>query len=498
MAVFVIYAALLTWLIYKNRVFGLFSDPNISTKFLLVLFFLKLLAVPAFYLFFKISYGGIEKLDAGKFYHDSVVMNELAYTNFGEYFKMLFGMQDDSQGSFFFKNCIDTTYNWDNGPVKDFFYNDNRVVIRIHSVLHFIAFNSYFAHALFDCFASFIGLFLIYKTLKHWFTGKEKHLLVTLMLFPTLWLYTGGLLKEGITILFFGWLLFCLQKFICVRPGLWIGLQLLFLLFLALLLKPYFLFYGAAVFTLLFIIECKKIKHGYLFFFGTMLLLVLLGNLASILVKHRTLLQAAEKRELEFRDLSTGGIFLLDSVKFVRVPYDTNLVERVKSKPNFYTIKPGVSFTYWEHSHQQDTLYCSSNVDASATYSLVYILPKAGSAINVIEGSPNYFVSAMRSLYYTTLHPFFFNAKGIMQQFASLENLILLISFLITAIGLFLKKKTLPGFIFAFFGLSLFILVGFTTPNSGAIVRYRAPAAVFVLVSALYFLDAGKLKSCKI
>jgi hypothetical protein len=422
-------------------------------------------------------------------------MNHLAYIDLNEYIKMLFGMQDDAPGSFFFKTCIDTTNNWENGQVKDFFYNDNRVVIRIHSLLHFIAFGSYFVHALFDCLFSFTGLFFIYKTFKNYFTGKETWLFVIIALFPTLWLYTGALLKEGITVMVLGLLLFNLKTFILENRSLAHLLIILFLVFISLLLKPYILFYGAIIFTLFFLLERSSLKYKLPVFFFSLLLVVISANFASKIVKKRSLLQAAEKREIEFRDLSTGGIFLLDSVKFVRVPYDTTLVSRVQNKPNYYTIKEGVSYTYWEHSHQQDTLYCRSNLDATSTYSLVYILPKAGSAINVINGSQNYFVITARSLYYTILYPFFFNARGIMQQFASLENLILVLALLISVVGFIRKKKdSLPAAVFLFFGISIFILIGFTTPNSGAIVRYRAPAAIFILMTALYFVDVTKIR----
>ncbi|MGZ3898756.1 MAG: hypothetical protein ACXVNQ_00415 [Bacteroidia bacterium] len=451
-------------------------------------FILKILAVPAFYLFFKISYGGITKLDAGKFYADSVVMNNLAYLDFTEYLKMLFGLQDDSEGSWFFKTCIDTTNNWDNGPVKDFLYNDNRVVIRIHSLLHFIAFGSYFVHALFSCFLSFIGLTFIYKTFKEYFIGKESWLFMALCLFPTLWLYTGGLLKEGLTLFFLGLLLHCIKNVI-QKKKVWRNiLFLIFLVFISLHLKPYILFYGAVVFFLFFIIQQNKTRHKIVLFFSTLVLITIAINFVSVITKHRTLMEAAQKREKEFMDLSTGGIFLLDSVKFVRVPYDTNNVVRVKNKPGHYTIKQKVSFAYWEHTHQQDTLYCKSNEDTNTIYSVVYILPKAGSMVNILQGSSNLFVICLRALYYTTLHPFFVNAKGLIQQFASLENLLLCFCFVVVLVGLFTSPHAkFPGIVFLFFGLSLFILIGFTTPNSGAIMRYRTPGAIFILMSALYF-----------
>ncbi|MCW3077845.1 MAG: hypothetical protein JWO32_2454 [Bacteroidetes bacterium] len=493
MIVFITYTLFFAWFIYKNAFFGLFNDGHLTKKNLLFVFILKVLAVPAFYLLFKFSYGGITKLDAGKFYSDSVIMNNLAYIDVKEYLKMLFGFQDDSQGSFFFNTCINLTDNWDNGQVKDFLYNDNRVVIRLHSLIHFIAFGSYFVHALFSCFLSYAGMFFLYKCFKEFFNGKELLLFICISLFPTLWLYTGGLLKEGITMFVLGTLLYNLKIIISGRRTSKLVIILFLLLFVSLLLKPYILFYGAVVFALFFILHKSQFKFKSIILLGSLLLIILLINFTTVIFKKRSLLQAVQKREMEFKDLSTGGIFLLDSSKFVRLAYDTNLVNKIKTKPNHYSIKKNVPYTYWEHTHQQDTLQCAANNDTATIYSLVYILPKAGSAIDVVKGSHNLFVITLRSLYFTTLHPLFFNAKGLMQQFASLENVLLAAALLIILIVLCLgKQEKFAGFTFLFFGLSLFVLIGFTTPNSGAIMRYRAPGAIFIIMSALYFFDAFK------
>jgi hypothetical protein len=42
------------------------------------------------------------------------------------------------------------------------------------------------------------------------------------------------------------------------------------------------------------------------------------------------------------------------------------------------------------------------------------------------------------------------------------------------------------------FALGLCLLIGLTTPNSGAIFRYRSPAVIFILLAALYYLPVSK------
>lgn len=492
MIAFGAYAVLSLFLIYRNSFFGLFKDDQLKRKFLASTFLLKIPSVFVFYYLFKILYGGIDDLDAGKFYHDAQVINQLAYIDFSEYLKMLVGLQDDSPGSFFYKTCIETTHNWENGQVKDFLYNDNRTVIRLHSLLHFIAFDSYFAHALFSCFLSFTGTFFIYKTFRDYFPQKEKILFLIILLFPTLWLYTGAVLKEAPTVLLFGLIVYHLKNAINgTHKRSYIILILL--LFLSFFLKPYFTFYGFTFFLTFFLMQRSGIKYKMLVFTLILLIAVIASNYFSVLIKNRSFVQAALKKEMEFQDLSTGGIFLLDSTKFVRLAFDSTLVKVVKGKEKHFTIKHGVPFIYWEHTHQQDTLYNKANTDTLQEYSLVYILPKAGSTINVIRGSTNPLAIAGRSLYYTTAHPLFINAKGLMQYYASLENVVIILCLIATLVFMFLsKKEKFIPFCFLLFALSLFIVIGITTPNSGAIMRYRAPAAIFILMGALYFFKPKK------
>lgn len=485
--VFIIYLIAFTLLIYLNGFFKLFSDQQISKRTFALVFIAKSGAILVFFSLFMKS--GIVKLDAAKFFNDAVVMNELGFKNVGEFIKMLFGMQDDSEGSYFYNTCIKLTDNWDNGVKKDFFYNDNRIIIRIHSVLNFITFGSYHVHALLACFFSYIGSLFIYKVFKEYFKGSEKLLFVSICLFPTLWLYTGGLLKEPWVIFFLGFILYQLKMIFERGLNFKYLLMILFLLFISILLKPYILFYALIYFWLYFLLNRFYVgKNKIPVFLVSIIAVSVLLNGAAYLFKNRSFTTAAIEREKEFADLAKGGIFLLDSTKFVRLDYNYDLVKRVEGKNNFFTIRKQVPFTYWEHSHQKDTLYCKTNLDTITQYSLVYDLPTAGSNVNVIGVSSNPLILAAKSLYYTTAHPFFFNAKGIMQILASVENLLLIMCLIITVMGFFINRGNnfLPV-VLIIFGLSLFILIGITTPNSGAILRYRSPAAIFVIMAAIYY-----------
>jgi hypothetical protein len=488
----ILYLLLLFWLIRHNGFFGLFNDSGISKKKFAVLFLLKTLAIPVFYLVYQKIYGGIEKFDSGKFYNDVKIINGIARTDIALYFKLLLGLQDDNPKSYDFLMLSDTM-NWDNGAIKDFFYNDNRVLIRIHSVLHFIAFGSYFVHALFDCFLSFVGINFIYKTFKEFFYGKEFAMLVILCFFPALWFYTGALLKEGITLFILGCTLYQSKKLIYGSFRLIGMIWLMFLLFVSCLLKPYLLFFAAVYFSAFFIIYRLKANHKTIAFFSTIILFLFALNFSSRFAKHKSLKQAAVERQRIFAGVSKGGIFLYNNSRFIRIEYGSSQIKKVAHHPDKYTIKKNIPFMYWK-SGSQDTLYCRANQDTLSAYDLAYIIPASNSNIAPPSGSQNIGTFLFYSLYYTLAYPFFINVKSVL-LLASFENLIILFSLIAVIIGFIKNKKEkfLP-LAFLFFALLICLLIGATTPNSGAIFRYRGPAVVFILLSALYYIEPFKSK----
>ena len=488
------------FLIYRNNFFGLFKDDAVNSKTFTFLFLLKALAIPAFYFVYKKMYGGLEKFDAGKFYADATVLNDYAKADFFGYIKVLFGLQDESPGTVFFKDYLIHTNNWDNGRLKDFLYNDNRIVIRVHSIIHFIAFNSYHVHALFSCLLSFIGLTFLYKSIKQFFIGKELFVLLIICLLPALWFYTGAVLKEGLAIFVLGCMLYGIKKIFLKQHSLLSVFGFLFLIFISLLLKPYLLFFAAIYFTLFFLLtNAHKLKYKSLVMISVLGAVFFAVNSLSIILKKRSLLEAALNHQRVFADASQGGIFLLDSAKFVRLNFDSTLVKKVNKRPNYFTINKNVPFIYWEHSHQQDTLFNKANLDTLTEYKLVYQLPKSGSNISIDFSSANLFGISASCLYYSLLHPFFFNSKSMLQHLASLENLFIVFSLLICCVGFIQNKKDrFPALAFVLFALLLCLLIGITTPNSGAIFRYRSPAVIFILLAALYYLPVSKNKQTPI
>lgn len=486
MIVYSLYLLLFLSLIYCNGFFGLFKDSSISAKKLSLFFLGKALAVPVFLYLHTKLYGGIENLDTGKFYHDVKTIYDYGKTDLHFLVRVLFGLQDDAAGSADYELVLKNTLNWDNGTAKDYFYNDNRIVIRLHILLNLLTCGFYPAHALFSCFLSFCGIFFLYKTFKEWFVGKEVAMVFIFCFFPSLWFYTGALLKEGITIFILGSTLYNLKKIAGGEVRIVNVTWLLFLVFLSLLLKPYLLLFSVFCFGLFFLIQnSKKITRKILFYFSFIFLLVIFANGLSVILKHRSLLEAAKKHQQRFIGISKGGIFLSDSITFIRLNNDTNQI--IRHKKDHFKIKKNTSYMYWRGS-ENDTLFVSSNTDTSSVYKLEYIIQASNS--NILLPTSNGITLAGAAFYYTLFYPTLFSTKSAIQVLAAAENLVILLALVIVAIGLIKsKKRGLLPLVFLFFTLTLCLLIGFTAPNSGAIFRYRSPAMLFLLLAALYYFE---------
>jgi hypothetical protein len=318
--------------------------------------------------------------------------------------------------------------------------------------------------------------------------------LLILCFFPALWFYTGAVLKEGLTIFFLGCGLYQVKQVIDGNRSLKNILWLFCIVFISLLLKPYLLFFSLICFALFFCIyRSQKIKRRLLLFFSVILLCVIGANLVSIGLKHKSLVDAALARQRVFADAAKGGIFLVDSVKFVRLEYDSSLVKKVSGTGKTFTIRKNSPYIYWEHSHQQDTLFCSANTDTLSQYSLVYQLPESGSNFGLENYSKSLPGLVATCLYYSLFYPLFVNAKSALQLLASGENMLIILALILFFTGLVKRRKNaFPPVVFVFLALAVCLLIGLTTPNSGAIFRYRSPVVIFILLAALYYIPPFK------
>lgn len=473
------------WLVLRNGFFGLLDARGTSRKQIAALLVLKALAIPVFYYVYEHHYGGMAPFDSGKFYNDARVLNECAIKHPGEFVQLFLGVQDERAVTHEHRDCLDRTRNWLKGHSEKFFYNDNRIVIRLHTLLHFFAFDSWFPHAFFSCLMSFAGLLFLFRSVGKYFIGRELPVFVAICLFPSLWFFTGALLKEGMVVLVLGSALLLVRKAFDGRLARREYIALLLVLLVSCLLKPYLLLTGICIFTVCFFVGSRHVRYPSVILILSVASLVAGVSLISRFGKNESLAESISRHQRIFRGMAGGGIFLSGDTTYVQLPYDTSLIKRVDNTKYWFTIVRGAPFYYWEDSHNQDTLFEPSNTDTVTRYEVAFITAGSKSNFRLPDLVSEPLRAVTWAFYYGMVHPMFFSVRHALDLFASLENLLLLLSVIITVFGLTRLPPVRP-FLLAclLFAVMISVLVALSSPNSGAVFRYRAPAAVFLLLSA--------------
>jgi len=496
-----IYVVLIGFFIRYNNFFGILKDEILNRSFYLNAFVIKISGLVIFYLVYTKLYGTVFYSDTNDYYHDSKIIYSIADWNFTEFIKVMFGVQNDAADTELFQKYLRFTTVWDESE-DEFLYNDNRLMLRFHAIIHFFSLGNYYVHAFVCSFMGFLGINWIYKAFKHLFKGKEVLLFSVWLLFPGLWFWSSTFLKEGPALFLMGLFLVASHRILIVKNR---SLKNIFMFSLSIILSFMFKQYMAlplCLTTILFFIIQSKFqftKHTGIIYLLSLFVVVFIANYAIKPLKNKTIVEAIAERQRTFMDVSKGGLFLLDSTKFIRLPYDTALITKTNKIVNdtvFVRIKTGASYSYWEHQHQQDTLHCKSNKDTTSLYKLFYVIKKSKATLQVPlqNGTLKEFVKALPyALFISIGKPFFFDARNAMDVMTSIENLLILLTMLLIIV-LVWKYKSYSPWITYFFSIVVLVLlaIGLTSPNLGAIQRYRVLAIPFLFMCAL-FLYRGNL-----
>ena len=118
-----------------------------------------------------------------------------------------------------------------------------------------------------------------------------------------------------------------------------------------------------------------------------------------------------------------------------------------------------------------------------------FILPELSDGISLLTNIPN-------ALLNTLVRPFLWECNALFVWLSAFENIAVL-ALIIIAIIFRKKMNTAQKNIFYFnliFVFCLFTLIGLTTPVFGAIMRYKIPGLILLLISLLLLVDLQKIK----
>ena len=319
--------------------------------------------------------------------------------------------------------------NWDTS-YKNSLMNESRLLIKVNAILNIIGLKNYFFNSITFILMAFIGEFLIFKSLIVKFKFKNPKILFwSLLLFPSIFLWSSGILKEPLIILSFGLIL---NSLISKRPK-WINISS-FIIATLIIFKVKFYIFICFFPALISYVICEKTK------FKSPRIIFTICAIISVII------------------LAMG-----------KMNNSYNPLKILSQKQN-------------------DFITLSELFDTGSAFKIIPIEPSITSLLKAIPmGAINGF-----------FRPFPNNINNLLQLFPLIENMLLylMVLYLLFKI-LFFKikinqdvKNVLWNSLF--FIIMLFILTGVSTPVIGALVRYKVPGLLFLIIVINLMYDQFK------
>lgn len=196
---------IIVFLLLKRSAF--FHLEGIPKHWIPLSLLIKIGAGVCLYLLYSVYYQERKEADIFKYYDDALVIYNNPNLNPSLFLAVFSGENSHNTD---LSTLVSDTQHWDKG--EQFLPNDNRTVIRLNLLLFYLSKDFYFFHLLFFCVLSFIGSIGLFHFFKRYSIIPSKLLLATLILPPSVLLWTSGLLKESLFLFFLGSTLFLLKK----------------------------------------------------------------------------------------------------------------------------------------------------------------------------------------------------------------------------------------------------------------------------------------------
>lgn len=445
---------------------------------LLFAWFIRL-GFSALFLFIYYDYyaNGATQSDIGSCMHDSRILNNVFYQSTKAYFECLFGFEDQQ----LIERYLSQTNRWSSGYT--ILLDDTKNVIRINSLLFFVSKGSLLVHLVIISFFSLLGMRELYLTFQDRVWINKRLFWLLLIIFPSLAFWSSSLLKEPFLML--GLALF-LRASLSQLPRSsklwrWIIGGILLVLF-----KPYVLL--CLLFALLIVFAAKFINKQSLVKSSLAVITSMLLLFIVVPFFHQQPMRFLTRKQFDFNNMAKGGVHVYaDSCFYYFTPNQEKLLRISDSM--VYLTQPVIA-----QKEKLGIVAPSEIVNLlpnSAGWPLYYKAAKSNSYITLqpLDNSPLQLIKNIpEALTNATFRPYFWDKGGVLKWVNILESLAL---FVFLSVAMWKKiertlsdKQTITTLLW--FSILLLLLIGFTTPVIGAIVRYRIPAylALFLIAAS--------------
>ena len=471
----------LTWFVWK------FKTDGLSRTNLLIGWGVKVLFGLLFMFIHTKIYGvGAITVDWEEYMDDSVTLNNVAYQSLGDYLRFLFGTNSEAA----VQHYLAHTNHWSAGDLD--LMNDSRNVLRINSLLVFISKGNVYIHILFFSFFSFIGLREIFHAFKDRVFYDKRWFWFALFLFPTLSFWTSSVLKEPLMILGFAFLLNAFFGQLSLKSRVW---RIVVGFILMLLFKPYVLgclLLSIPVFLLgKFVFRKRVLIAPAMVLAGVMSIFLLFSGFRNSITHRITRMQ------FDFINVGRGGTHVYADSCFYY--FRSDQYEKLAFSEHFDTVQAKKDLVAKKVTFGMSYPFQDVKLKAGeGPWQVVFIGDACGSYIELtpIGNDPGQLIQNIpEALFNAAFRPVFWDPGGKLKIVSFIETIGL---FLLLAFGLWYnhkyrsqEEKNILVFLFTF-SFILLVLIGWTTPILGAIVRYRMPAYLALFLIA--FIGSRPLK----
>jgi hypothetical protein len=486
--------ALVVFLILRYSKIG--QIDGLNRWDLSIAFAIKSMASLFFIYIFTWYYGeGVLFSDASFYIIDGKILNTVFYNDFGDFLKLLTGI---GENDVLIQKHLSLTEMW--SRPYNFFNNDTKNLVRINSLIHFFSFGTNYIHfIIFNLFTLF-GITQIYLFFKKYISVNPRFFFFTLILFPSLLFWGSGVLKEPL-------LVFSIGLFLSV-----ISLKTdSFFKALLILISVYVLFNFKAYVVLSFILPFVLFLVCYVLFkkksilFGLVITLSIATLLFFILPKQRQIIvNHISNKQFDFNNMGQGGFYFKkegDSKSYYVLAKDSYKIKTEGDSIYFRqnlkifsfngSLKNKISPEYFKKDSKYKLRIAQGLAPSNSHIQTTLIL---SSTKQLIKNIPEALVNSLFRPFPTDSRTKF-NIPHFLEVLSVFGFLILSIIF---RKKLSRNEKYLVASL-VLFSITLSLIVGWSTTIVGAIVRYRIPVYLaLIILSFILFKPSEKWKNKEI
>jgi hypothetical protein len=428
--------------------------------------------------------GGDLSNDGASFMLEGEYLHSVFYQSWVDYFKLLFGW--GANETLVQKYLYMTEY-WSSGNLT--VINDSKNIVRIHSLIHFFSFGRVGIHVGIFCVVSIFATINTYKAIQGHSALSKNTVFWSIGLFPSVIFWTSSMLKEPF--MFLGLSLALRVVFeTSSTPKKIIHTCFAFILLLS--FKPYILLcvlFGAFVLMVHFYL-CKRtwILTAIVLIVTGIIWIIVPSNASKWTIHHLT------RKQFDFINVGKGGLHVLsDTCFYYFQPHQYKNLSFQRNKVELK--KPTRAFIVHFGSTKQPKPV--SLQPSGEEWVISYFKPGCSSFIPITPLNDSWsqlLKNIPEALLNSIIRPYPTDSGSNLKIFSFLENILLISIVLISfAKGRELDVRQKNGIVFLLlFSITLFLLIGWITPVLGAIVRYRFPAQLCLLLCCLILTDPKK------